>query len=189
MKKFILDTIKTFRGDGEGAFTMIELLVVIAVIGVLAVAVLSSLNPIEQINKGRDTRKESDAAQLISAVDRYYALQELYPWNVTGATNPEDLFERGTGDDFTWADELVTAEEVKDGYVNRIQSEDSMFVFKDAGANENSFVCFVPSSQAFKTRAARECAADLTHRLTISGTTTCTSTDGTVNDTNMICLP
>ncbi|KKU82593.1 MAG: hypothetical protein UY10_C0029G0005 [Microgenomates group bacterium GW2011_GWA2_47_8] len=62
-------------------FTMIELLVVIAVIGVLAVAVLSSINPIEQINKGRDTGHRSDAAQLINAVDRYYAIHEIYPWN------------------------------------------------------------------------------------------------------------
>jgi len=65
----------------QAGFTMIELLVVIAVIGVLAVAVISSINPIEQINKGRDTRTRSDAAQLINAVDRFYATQEKYPWN------------------------------------------------------------------------------------------------------------
>lgn len=65
----------------QAGFTMIELLVVIAVIGVLSVAVLSSINPIEQINKGRDTRGRSDAAQLISAVDRYFAIHEKYPWN------------------------------------------------------------------------------------------------------------
>lgn len=65
----------------RAGFTMIELLVVIAVIGVLAVAVLSSINPIEQINKGRDTGHRSDAAQLINAVDRYYSIHELYPWN------------------------------------------------------------------------------------------------------------
>ncbi len=74
--------LKSLRSAG---FTMIELLVVIAVIGVLAVAVLSSINPIEQINKGRDTRTRSDAAQLISAVDRFFATQETYPWNVANA--------------------------------------------------------------------------------------------------------
>lgn len=67
----------------QAGFTMIELLVVIAVIGVLAVAVLSSINPIEQINKGRDTRTRSDAAQLVNAIDRYFATQEKYPWNNT----------------------------------------------------------------------------------------------------------
>jgi prepilin-type N-terminal cleavage/methylation domain-containing protein len=62
-------------------FTLIELLVVISVIGVLAVAVLSSINPIEQINKGRDSGAESDASQLINATDGYFASQEVYPWN------------------------------------------------------------------------------------------------------------
>lgn len=65
----------------QAGFTMIELLVVIAVLGILAAAVLSAINPIEQINKGRDTGHRSDAEQLISAVDRYFALHELYPWN------------------------------------------------------------------------------------------------------------
>lgn len=74
----MFNALKYLRSAG---FTMIELLVVIAVIGVLAVAVLSSINPIEQINKGRDTRSRSDAAQLISAVDRYFAIHEKYPWN------------------------------------------------------------------------------------------------------------
>ena len=65
----------------QAGFTMIELLVVIAVLGILAAAVLSAINPIEQINKGRDTGHRSDAEQLLSAVDRYFALHELYPLN------------------------------------------------------------------------------------------------------------
>jgi prepilin-type N-terminal cleavage/methylation domain-containing protein len=64
----------------RAGFTMIELLVVIAVIGVLAVAVLSSINPIEQINKGRDTDIGRCCA-TINAIDRYYAIHEIYPWN------------------------------------------------------------------------------------------------------------
>src|SRR5688572_21601084 len=79
----------------QAGFTMIELLVVIAVIGVLSVAVLSSINPIEQINKGRDTRSRSDAAQLINAIDRYFSIHEVYPWNVDNGsfTAASDLYE------------------------------------------------------------------------------------------------
>lgn len=68
-------------------FTMIELLVVIAVIGLLAVTVLSTINPIEQINKSRDASSQSDASQLIAALDRYYASNEMYPWNKFCETN------------------------------------------------------------------------------------------------------
>jgi len=66
------------------AFTMIELLIVIAILGILAVAVLAAINPIEQINRGRDTGSRSDAEQLLSAIDRFYAYKGYYPW----VTNP-----------------------------------------------------------------------------------------------------
>ena len=63
-------------------FTMIELLIVITILGILAVAVLSAINPIEQINRGRDTGSVSDAEQLLGAADRYNAFQGHYPWQV-----------------------------------------------------------------------------------------------------------
>ena len=91
--------LKYLRSAG---FTMIELLVVIAVIGVLAVAVLSSINPIEQINKGRDTRSRSDAAQLISAVDRYFAIHEKYPWNEEDVEGIDGTFTAPNGVPWTY---------------------------------------------------------------------------------------
>lgn len=74
------------RVSHQAAFTMIELLIVIAILGILAVAVLAAINPIEQINRGRDTGSRSDAEQLLSAIDRYYAYKGYYPWT----TNPND---------------------------------------------------------------------------------------------------
>lgn len=67
-------------------FTMIELLIVISILGILAVAVLSAINPVEQINRGRDTGSRSDAEQLLSAMDRFNAFQGYYPW----VYNPND---------------------------------------------------------------------------------------------------
>ncbi|HCC84939.1 MAG TPA: hypothetical protein DEP87_04640, partial [Candidatus Pacebacteria bacterium] len=68
----------------QAGFTMIELLIVISILGILAVAVLAAINPIEQINRGRDTGSRSDAEQALSAIDRYYAFNGYYPWQ-TGA--------------------------------------------------------------------------------------------------------
>lgn len=142
-------------------FTMIELLVVIAVIGVLAVAVLSSINPIEQINKGRDTRVRSNAAQLLNAADRYYAIQELYPWNdasyngqandalpsiafpdgtVCGATTTPAGFCQIGGTGYTagsqaWLDGLTASDEVKESYINQIENSratNALYIFKRA---------------------------------------------------------
>src|SRR3989304_3138472 len=74
----------------QAGFTMIELLIVIAILGILAIAVLAAINPIEQINRGRDTGSRSDAEQLISAIDRFYAFNGYYPWQ-TGAADTANV--------------------------------------------------------------------------------------------------
>ncbi len=193
---------------------MIELLVVISVIGVLAVAVLSSINPIEQINKGRDTRTRSDAAQLINAVDRYFAIQEQYPWNVPndGTNTSGDGYTPGSGetqytsqfifdgttDDWDWIDELVSTAEVKEGFVNRLKDyddeDDHMVMFKEGTSNATMYACFLPTSQAFKREAADNCDESAGARSTPtapsgSGLTICATTDGSIDDANYICLP
>jgi len=71
----------------QAGFTMIELLVVIAILGILAVAVLAAINPLEQIKRGSDTALKSDAEQLINAVDRFLAFANYYPWDFAGATS------------------------------------------------------------------------------------------------------
>jgi prepilin-type N-terminal cleavage/methylation domain-containing protein len=65
----------------SSGFTLIELLIVVTLIGILAVAVLSAIDPIEQVNKTRDAGKKADANQLVSAIERYYASTLEYPWN------------------------------------------------------------------------------------------------------------
>ena len=77
MSKNIMKKLKSQLG-----FTMIELLIVITILGILAVAVLSAINPIEQINRGRDTGSISDAEQLLGAADRFNAFQGHYPWQI-----------------------------------------------------------------------------------------------------------
>lgn len=191
----------------QAGFTMIELLVVIAVIGVLAVAVLSSINPIEQINKGRDTRTQSDSAQLINAVDRYFSIAEEYPWNTTTATYDAGALENDyearavfdeTGlasddnlTDWTWSDILVTNNEVKAGFVNRLESDDRVeyYIEKDDGTNATMFMCFLPSSNAFKDQALEACQGTLDGDFpqAIACPDSCRVSGD--KDTCMICLP
>jgi len=203
---------KIFSMSSKAGFTMIELLVVIAVIGVLAVAVLSSINPIEQINKGRDTRTRSDAAQLINAIDRYYAIHEKYVWNVTntgpvgdgytatdlipsaefdfiGAGSPLlDAGLAGAGEsDWDWIDSLVSTAEVKEGFVNRVTDDNLHFIAKAQGYNETMYVCFQPTSNAFKQEAMENCA-DGTTPITINTITVCAD-DTDIDALNLICLP
>lgn len=154
-------------------FTMIELLVVIAVIGVLAVAILSSINPIEQINKGRDTRTRSDAAQLISAVERYFAVQEIYPWvgddygSGVLANNDAAFYADSSTvadaalNDGEFVDDLADSEEVKTAFINRIGGDQGIHIFKGTGVNSQVYACFTPVSQAFQEDANIDCEADV----------------------------
>ncbi len=166
--------------QNTAGFTMIELLVVISVIGVLAVAVLSSINPIEQINKGRDTRTRSDAAQLINAVDRYFSIHEEYPWNTdtadwTGADviddyeDPIGFDEIGTASfpggtttlgTWNWINILETTAEVKAGFVDRLVTDDNVdyVIYKSGSANATMYICFPPSSNAFDQEASARCS-------------------------------
>lgn len=152
----------------SAGFTMIELLVVIAILGILAVAVLSAINPIEQINRSRDTGTRSDAEQLISAIDRYYAFNGYYPWQ-TGATDT-------TSQDLAWikfndttpfatggctvAEKLSTpatgstctgADELKQSFIDRVSATgyNSLYLYNKGVAGSSTYACFAPKSQAF----------------------------------------
>ncbi|RJQ37040.1 type II secretion system protein [Candidatus Microgenomates bacterium] len=77
--------------SSQAGFTLIELLIVIAILGILSTAVLSAINPIEQLNRGRDTGTQSDAEQLIGAITRFNASNGFYPWQ-TGANDSANIW-------------------------------------------------------------------------------------------------
>lgn len=50
-------------------FTLVELLVVVAILGILMVAVVLAINPVEIMKKGRDSTRLSDMDTLRKAID------------------------------------------------------------------------------------------------------------------------
>ena len=52
-------TAQSFKG-----FTLIELLIVIALLGALAVGLLATIDPFEQLKKGRDTSKKNTVSEF-----------------------------------------------------------------------------------------------------------------------------
>ncbi len=180
-------------------FTMIELLIVIAVLGILAVAVLSAINPIEQINRGKDTGSRSDAEQALSSIDRFYATQGYYPWQTGASDNPHEAL--------TWtaigtvADTAPTPEtmlnklssggtaEIKSSYVSRITSPtyNTLYVYNRGTQGDSTYVCFQPKSGAFAEEAATRCVdangSGMPTDLQPIAATLCVATD------EYICLP
>lgn len=75
-----------FRKKLLSAFTLVELLIVIAVMGVLAGAVLVSINPQEKIYAANDARVQSDVGQLVGALQAFAANNAtgIYPTTAQG---------------------------------------------------------------------------------------------------------
>jgi prepilin-type N-terminal cleavage/methylation domain-containing protein len=167
-------------------FTLIELLIVIAIIGLIAVAVLSAINPLEQFKKGNDTRRKSDAAELLNAYERYYATFGCYPWELSGttctasaisATNPS--FSSG-GNSL----DLITKEELKSQYSGRVSvTKTEMFVTK--ASNGQLSVCFTPESQSGRSGGQLGPLKNQTNSATGSCGATYSASDASCN----VCLP
>ena len=73
----------------EKGFTLIELLVVILIIGILAAIALPAF--LSQRSKGQDADAKSQARNLVSHVEGYYATEQKY----TGAELSDDVTKSG----------------------------------------------------------------------------------------------
>jgi len=60
-------------------FTLIELLVVIGILGILAAALLATINPIAQLQKSNDAHRKTDLESLQRALELYYQDTGSYP--------------------------------------------------------------------------------------------------------------
>lgn len=79
--------LQTLKKKMQAGFTLVELLIVIAIIGLLSTAVLAAINPVQQIQRGRDTSRKADASTLLSAIDRYTATIGCNPWEYDVSTD------------------------------------------------------------------------------------------------------
>jgi prepilin-type N-terminal cleavage/methylation domain-containing protein len=197
------------------AFTMIELLIVIAILGILAVAVLSAINPIEQINRGRDTGTRSDAEQLISAIERFYAMTGYYPWNAavgdpaTLAWTEADITNLlGLQAPFTDCPVLYRLSEVpaasagdcnnepgtlelKLGFVSKLDgtTDNPLFVYHDVNSSDSTYVCFAPQSNAFQQEARERISGTLASDYPPDGVGYNRTDDVCGTEGDCICLP
>lgn len=70
----------------KNGYTLVEILVVIAVIAILATTVAIVINPVAQLEKGQDSHRKSDLAQIQRALELYYHDNGRYPTSGSGYT-------------------------------------------------------------------------------------------------------
>ena len=166
-----MKSLKSKIKSWQRGFTLIELLIVIALIGILAVALLSAINPLEQLRKGRDSARKADASELLNAIERFNASYQCYPWNYDISTSvcadSGSYTNLGEGDKPNFdaggnVEDLVTpASEVKIEFTLRTDDDNSngpsagkLFMAEVGGsANIEGVVkvCFEPESNTGRT--------------------------------------
>lgn len=181
------------RRDGLGigrlhtGFTLIEVLVAVTILTVLTTATVVVLDPIEQLNRSRDTTTRADAGRLVAAVERYYALNGFYPWQTDASDTGNfgfswNMLSEGVADadDCPMIEKLgVTASEncstpgineLRQDFLERVTVvdpsspyetsavADRLYVFH-SGAADAPYVCFAPVSKAFQAEATARVTA------------------------------
>lgn len=175
-------------------------MIVIGLLGAIALIVIAAINPIEQANRARDTRFKSDAGQLISAIDRYFAANSEFPWmTLDGNIDADDELTFVSASDESIglcgatcsADgSLITTNELKTEFRNRdfisaTTADKQIWVGKDGGASASVYACFVPLSKS--ERAKTENLVSLTFDAN-GAPTECSTTDW-VTSPCYVCLP
>jgi prepilin-type N-terminal cleavage/methylation domain-containing protein len=68
------------KKSASKGFTLIELLVVIGILGVLAAALIATIDPFEQLKKAQDSSMKDLAIEFLNANTRYYANHNALSW-------------------------------------------------------------------------------------------------------------
>lgn len=127
----------------QKGFTLIELLIVMAIIAVLAVGVLVGLDPIEQINRARDTTRAQLAAAVAGAEDRYYSLNEKFTWPTTQAVTPTQMDTAALN-----IQGLVTSGDLKNATWTQIVAAGNKLQIQPGTSTYK--VCYSPVSKQFR---------------------------------------
>lgn len=161
-------------------FTLIELLVVIGILGVLAAALVATIDPFEQLRKANDANVKNTAVEFINANIRYYTTHSNMPWDNTacaggtGVIVTSNLSSVASG----CLGLLIADGEIKPGFTTVTGVLSKIIV---SGSSNGVTACFQPESRAQQ--------RDLNTKYTISGveTTGCVSQSGGVATTCYWC--
>jgi hypothetical protein len=88
-------------------------LIVLAILGIMTTGMLVSINPMKQINKAGDSFMKNNAVEVLNGVERYYAVNNVYPWGNINNYKSKDI----TGE--VWFSKLDNAAKLKKYWESR----------------------------------------------------------------------
>lgn len=139
----------------NGGFTLIELLIVIALLGSLAVGLLATVDPFEQLKKGTDTSIRNTTSEVYNSAIRFYSVKNAFPWtgDVTGISLGAASF---TDSPSGYLQQIINAGELKPEFIQLAGGNlNSIFLTStaNAGVRQNVSACFLPQSKSFANEA------------------------------------
>ncbi len=168
--------------NGAG-FTLIELLVVIGILGVLAAALVATIDPFEQLKKGNDSNVKNTAVEYANGNVRYYTTHTAFPWDSTanggggcnGGVAPNGQTNLANGSTSTGmlscVQTLISDNELKPGFITATSQLAKIYANFTVGTKILT-VCFQPDSKSQQNDANTKYNSDGT----TNATKTCTST-------------
>lgn len=157
-----MKSIKSLISSGQKGFTLIELLVVIGILGVLASALVATIDPFEQLKKANDSNTKNALVEYLNANVRYYTTHNTFPWDTVanGGTACNDAAQAASipPSALTWptisindaplsacTTTLISEKELKTGFGTATDVLKEIYV--TYSATENTLVgCFRPQS-------------------------------------------
>jgi prepilin-type N-terminal cleavage/methylation domain-containing protein len=163
MKRYL----STFKK--QAGFTLIELLVVIGILGILAAALIATIDPFEQLKKANDSNVKNTIVEFVNANIRYYTTHSAMPWGVD--TDNCDMPDTSNLTDLEpCLNDLITEGELKSAFTTATNILTNITVFGD---EQSVTACFLPTSKAVQ--------KDLNTKYNADGTIGC---DNSSNATN-----
>jgi prepilin-type N-terminal cleavage/methylation domain-containing protein len=122
-------------------FTLIELLIVVALLGALAIGLLATIDPFEQLKKGRDTATRNTATEFYNANLRYYGTKGVFAFASPATTELSGLS--------AVIATLVSAGELKSSFENAAGTARLSRIVLSSTAADAMTICFDPESKNF----------------------------------------
>ncbi len=133
------------KSKSKSGFTLIEVIVAVSIFAILSVIAISALNPVEQINRGKDEAVLNTASELYQSLERLQANNGSPPWD---QSLQAEVLTSDQGQEIL--DRLVERQELKKSFVTRNDNYLARIFISTSHDFGQISICFAPNSVAFQ---------------------------------------